>query len=81
MVKETMTISNQQQSMTELLEELSQTRELHRCAVECAAKLLAHNCELMTARDMYKSKAEYYKGLIDEMPAKGPARTTKAKGW
>ena len=68
------------QSLEELLFELNQTHSLHKSAVDTAMTLLASNCELMMARDAWKSKAEYYKGLIDAMPAESPARVEKARG-
>ena len=71
---------NQPQTMEELLFELNQTHSLHKSAVDTAMTMLASNCELMMARDAWKSKAEYYKGLIDAMPAETPTRAAKARG-
>lgn len=68
------------QSLEELLFELNQTHALHESAVDTVMTMLASNCELEMARDAWKSKAEYYKGLIDAMPAESPARVEKARG-
>jgi hypothetical protein len=68
------------QSSEDLLKELNKANLLHERAIDTAMTMLASNCELMMARDAWKSKAEYYKGLIDAMPAESPARVEKARG-
>ncbi len=66
-------------SLDEMLAELAEYKHLHHNAVSTVSDQLARISQLVMERDLWKSKAEYYAGLIDQLPAETPARVAKAK--
>lgn len=66
-------------SLDDILSELAEYKHLHHNAVSTVSDQLVRISQLVKERDLWKSKAEYYASLIDQMPAETPARVEKAK--